>query len=592
MSQSIIIPVAKLSAFFRKRTVQLWAAVTWSILVLGGYYWVHKPVSPELALLSLVPLGDILAAGLALTLCGAIGRSLFKADTLSPLERFGAQGAMGSGVLGLGWLLVGLFGGYSGWVAWLILLLFLFLLRRAVWGWWAELNGFKELWQKTGRIEKILALGAAFMLLNQVLLALSPPTRWDALAYHLELPQLYLKAGRFIFVPYNLFWGNPQLGEMLFSFAMTLFHVETAALLNVFLGMVMLAGVLGFTTHRVALFSELNDLAAARSGWVAVIAILVGFSARYQMSWCYVDILAAPMGLGMMICVFEWLQSRQSGWLNWAGIFLGLAVGVKYPSALLGMAVYGVIALTVRPYRLTIPAVLKSGFLSLAVFTPWLIKNTLFTSNPFFPYFFTTPWASALRIQSASLNTNPPGSLLNNILFPFLAVVMGGENGLWYGAELGVIILWMGVVGLWIFWPKVEGKIIALALGLVWFFVIGVGAVLWQFQQTRIYFVMLPILGLLAGAGWSVLQSWSVQGIRLRRILGALLIFVVVLTCWQDSVEQISTSPLQPAMGITPSQTYLENHLGWYALTMKSLLELPTGSRVLMLWGAARALCP
>jgi hypothetical protein len=112
----------------------------------------------------------------------------------------------------------------------------------------------------------------------------------------------------------------------------------------------------------------------------------------------------------------------------------------------------------------------------------------------------------------------------------------------------------------------------------------GVSLFLWQFNQTRIYFALLPILGLLAGTGWGALQAFSVNGIRLRRLLGALLILVFLLAGWQDSIEVVSTSPLKVAMGIESRQAYLENNLGMYAVVMQSLKDLPQGSKTIMLW--------
>ena len=570
--------------FYQKKRFLLWAVFGWSLGVLAIFYWAHKPVPAELAIKSLVPPGDLITALLAVSLCGALGRKLVGGASLAGLERFGLQAALGSGVLGTGWLLIGLAGGYQRWTAWILLGAGLVLLRREAAGWWGELGLFKSLWAQAGRVEKLLAGACGLLLTFQLLLALAPPTHWDALAYHLELPHLYLQAGRLIFVPYNLFWGNPQLGEMLFTFAAALGQLQTAPVLSTALGAVFLAGMMGFTRRVTAEWLGWDETTATRAGWAAAAALMAGFSIRHQLSWGYVDILAAPMGLGLLVCVFEWLRQRQDSWLRWAGVFLGLAVGVKYPSALLGLAVYLVILFTLRPMRTALKAVLQSGAISLAVFSPWLLKNWIFTGNPLFPYLIPSVWASTLRVQAASLATGSDIPILGNLLFPFSSVLMGGENGLWYGAEIGVVALWMGAVGWWLYWKRVEGRMMTLALVLVWAMAGGVSLYLWQFQQIRIYFALLPIPALLAGTGWGWLQAWSFNGIRLRRLLGTLLILVMALACWQDSLEVVSVSPLQAAMGIQPAQTFLENNLGWYAVAMKGLGDLPQGSKVMMLW--------
>ena len=334
--------------FYQKKRFLLWAVFGWSLGVLAIFYWAHKPVPAELAIKSLVPPGDLITALLAVSLCGALGRKLVGGASLAGLERFGLQAALGSGVLGTGWLLIGLAGGYQRWTAWILLGAGLVLLRREAAGWWGELGLFKSLWAQAGRVEKLLAGACGLLLTFQLLLALAPPTHWDALAYHLELPHLYLQAGRLIFVPYNLFWGNPQLGEMLFTFAAALGQLQTAPVLSTALGAVFLAGMMGFTRRVTAEWLGWDETTATRAGWAAAAALMAGFSIRHQLSWGYVDILAAPMGLGLLVCVFEWLRQRQDSWLRWAGVFLGLAVGVKYPSALLGLAVYLVILFTHR----------------------------------------------------------------------------------------------------------------------------------------------------------------------------------------------------------------------------------------------------
>ena len=567
-----------------RKSLRLWATLVWTLVALGFFYWAHKPVPAELVLSSLSPLADIFASIAVISVGGGLGRRLINGGMLAPLERFGLQGSLGVGILGTAWLLIGWVGGFASWMAWLLVLVLLLILWRDVRGWWMELASLSVLWDRAGRIEKFLGITSVILITIQLLLAFAPPTQWDALAYHLELPHLYLQAGRLIFVPYNLFWGNPQLGEMLFTLAMALCRLQTAAVFSVLFGSVWLLGVIGFSSHWSGELLGWDEKTAARCGWAACAALLVGYSIRHQFAWSYVDILAAPMGLGLLICVFEWLKDRKDSWLNWAGVFLGLAVGVKYPSAILGLAVYLVVLWRIRPLRGAFLSVLRSGAISLAVFSPWLIKNALFTGNPLFPYLMPTFWASALRVQAASATTGSDIPLLGNLLFPFSSVLMGGENGLWYGAEVGVVLLWMGVLGWRLYLKKVEGKMMTLSLIGVWVMAAGVSAKLWQFQQTRIYFAMLPIAGLMAGTGWGLVQSWSYHGIRLRRLLGALLILVVALACWQDVIEVVKISPLQPAMGLQSNQAYLENNLGWYAATMKSLFDLPKDSKVLMLW--------
>ncbi|MCJ7624989.1 MAG: hypothetical protein MUO76_15925, partial [Anaerolineaceae bacterium] len=73
-------------------------------------------------------------------------------------------------------------------------------------------------------------------------------------------------------------------------------------------------------------------------------------------------------------------------------------------------------------------------------------------------------------------------------------------------------------------------------------------------------------------------------GVRLRRVVGGVLVLVMILVLVQDSVRQVQLSPAGVILGVQNQGAYLENSLGWYAPAMEALHELSEGSKVLMLW--------
>jgi hypothetical protein len=103
---------------------------------------------------------------------------------------------------------------------------------------------------------------------------------------------------------------------------------------------------------------------------------------------------------------------------------------------------------------------------------------------------------------------------------------------------------------------------------------------------------MLPVLALAAGWGWEWLQRQVIEGARLRRILGAVLLLVIGLACWADFRSLVSKGPVRLVLGIDSRQTYLENNLGWYSRAMDALYDLPPGSKPLMLWEARGLYAP
>ena len=198
------------------------AIVLWLIAATGAYYIFHKPVGPGLALNLFLAAGR-LAAGLALiSLAGAAGRRLSPALPLRPAARVAVHAALGLGVLSILWLLVGSSLGFSTPAAWVLLLALAAFFRRDLGAWWRDGADLVRLFKGGDSFARLTAALSLFGLAAVLITAAAPPLKFDALVYHLALPQTYLEAGRFIAVPDNVFWGMPQLGEMLYTWVLAL----------------------------------------------------------------------------------------------------------------------------------------------------------------------------------------------------------------------------------------------------------------------------------------------------------------------------------------------------------------------------------
>lgn len=55
---------------------------------------------------------------------------------------------------------------------------------------------------RPGRIEALAAGLLAFAVFHLLVVSIAPPAAWDVRAYHLALPELYLRSGRMIEVPW------------------------------------------------------------------------------------------------------------------------------------------------------------------------------------------------------------------------------------------------------------------------------------------------------------------------------------------------------------------------------------------------------
>ena len=208
------------------------SSLVWIIVILVEYYYIHKPISFSQASRLGSALLDLAAVAALSGLAGGVGRRFLPADKLAPLERFALQAALGWGLLGLFWLGVGLLKLYSSWLAWATVIVGWVFCWRHNLAWMGELRSLKLFWASRGRLDRAMALGSVILIAGQLLFALAPPLKWDALVYHLDLPRIYLAEGQFTMVESNPYWGNPQLGEMLYSWSMALRGWETAVVLG------------------------------------------------------------------------------------------------------------------------------------------------------------------------------------------------------------------------------------------------------------------------------------------------------------------------------------------------------------------------
>jgi len=554
------------------------AGILWMLLVLVGYYAIHKPFSGNQAIaLSWVFLHFISALLLA-GLAGGVGRRILPAKRLAPLERFGLQAALGWGILGLIWLVVGISAAYRPAIAWGGLLVGWIFLWRENLGWYGELRTLGQVWRESGFFGKLLASVTGAFTGLQLIYALAPPAQWDALMYHLELPRRYLEQGRFNFISWNPYWGQPQLGEMTYTWGMLLSGDETAAVIGWLFQVILLVSLLGSVRRRVG----------TTAGWVAVIALLTGFSFRWMMSSAYVDGLASLMGYATLLCLLEWVDERQDHWLIWVGVLAGFAVVSKL-TALLLLPLLAISVLVVGPHhswRDWSKGLLAPG-IALIIFSPWMLVNTVYTGNPLFPQIWPTEWTSHERISFFELPGESAGSQV--LWMPLAATWYGLEKSrvegvVSYGSDMGPLLVLLAVPGLIAGRKTLAIRVLTIWLLGGWLAMVVGGTLSPLLWQTRLYWVLLPAAGMAVGFGWQAFAGIQAFNIRLGRIVSAGIILVCALSLWQDVEAAVVHKPLDVVLGFKPPEDYLKSRLGWFIPAMLAVNELPEETRTIFLW--------
>lgn len=564
--------------------VQKLLIYTGLVLLIGitsSYYLWHKPFSPELVLALGGATWKILASGGIVLLSGALGAWLVRLDHLQALVRLFLQASLGLGILSLITLLVGATLGFHSWFFFGMSVLGILFLAKPAWKWLMDWKEVGLLWRGSGRLGRTIGVGTALILLLTLLTALAPPLKFDSLVYHLALPQIYLDTGRLVYVPEIMFWGMPQLGEMLYTWAAALGGVSAGAVLGWWSGLLTLVGLFGFVQANLGL----------RPAWVCLAALLSGFTLATSLGWGYVDWFTVLYGLVFLITQHYWRSTGLRTWLLFSGLAAGFAFGVKYTAGVLFIAglwaVFG-------PARLsgTFAARVKDAFeySAAAALTalPWLAKNWIATGNPFYPLFFSAGAMDALRLELYQ-GGEAWGGWQDVLFLPLRATLMGVELAPGYSASIGPLLLGLGLFAT-LPARSSRKKHAAVLYSAAWVAlpVLLIWAVAGRFTgyllQTRLYFCIFSSLALLAAGGYRKLAQYSFSGVRFGRIANALILLVFCMNLVEVSLYSLKQGAYEEILGIKTDEDYIAANLGWYGQAMKAVRDLPEGSRTLMLW--------
>jgi 4-amino-4-deoxy-L-arabinose transferase-like glycosyltransferase len=229
--------------------------------------------------------------------------------------------------------------------------------------------------------ERAMALALAGLALFNLLGALTPETFFDALVYHLALPDLYWRHGGFIPTPWNLYSGTPGLMQMLYALGLLLGDESTANLIHWLFG----------AATALMIFSFGRRFSGPRVGMLAALGYysmpLVCF-----LSWK----AAADLGCGFYEFLAAYalaLRFAESSprWSVVAGFFTGLAMGTKYQAwPFAGVAFVVLAAGLLKEKKADLSSVgrealLFAGVCALSVGL-WPLKNAVLYGDPVFPF--------------------------------------------------------------------------------------------------------------------------------------------------------------------------------------------------------------
>lgn len=551
--------------------------LVWFAGIVILYYVSHKPFTPEIAIQVTLTIWRLLVALWLVSLSGGIGYSLAKLNETPPTIQFALQVLLGLGILGTVLLLGGSTVGISIISIWIVLIVFSSIFWRSILNWWTLGKGIQQYWNKSDLTSRIIALIICLLLSLSLLSALAPPTKWDALVYHLTMPEAYLQANRISHLPWIHFSGMPQLTEMLYTWAIAIGNFSTATTLGWMIGVLALLGIL----------ETINKGVNIRSAWVGVASLLSGITLVDSLNWGYVDWTGFAFGWASLVCLDTWRKFNRRRYLILAGIFTGFALGTKYTAGVVLLVGIGTIIWhTRKSMNKLITAVFQYSALSAVIFSPWLIKNWIATGNPLFPFFtqfFQLSHHTSQAIENIGTrmyqNTPAWGNWWDIAILPLRATYLGIEGGAGFDASIGPLLLGLGLFA-WIGWPSFTSKRKILLETATIFSLFGI--IIWilanQYSgfliQTRLYFPIFPAFAIMAASGYAALSTLSLPGFRLSIIITALVLTALCLNLVEMGIKTLQKKPASNLVSIHSDEEYLAKNLGVYSLAVQEVKNL------------------
>ena len=463
----------------------------------------------------------------------------------------------------------------------------------------------------------LLATGLAFIA------ALAPETEYDALWYHLWLPQQWLQSGHPVDIIQEYISLYPLTWELLYGMAMTLGGPVAAKLLgwaclpltgwvvyrlirrffpdaSPWLGLALLITAPTLLWEATTAY---NDLALTFFASLSIYALLqYRFRSRAEEETGVSDLENSIEGSPRPFAINGQLHERSRKWLYLAAISIGLTAAVKHIGLfLLVLVPAGLLLSAWREGRLREalkPASLLLG-IGLLIPSPWYLRAWLASGNPFFPSFYTIfgafpaeRWSSITqRGLDGFLNGfGDPRTPLNLLLLPWNLTVHAAR----YGGSLGPLFLLLMPGLLFASFAFPLGWLLGLAGGYL-----ALWASPFSSFQLRFLLPIVPILSVLAAEGYSRLQRrFTAIGLHPAftqlALVGLLLLNLPPFLSLHEGdrvgyqgwlTHVLHDVPFGVTFGFETSQDYLARKVRSYQAWQYINQQLPAEARVLTFSG-------
>ena len=399
-----------------------------------------------------------------------------------------------------------------------------------------------------------LSVILGFIAFHVLVNALAPAVGWDALAYHLAIPRLYLDADAVRTLPWLLHSHWPHLMELIYAVPLALGHESGAALLH---GAVCVALVA--TVYRLG-----REEGGEAAGWTA--------AALLAAQPVFLEVAAEPHNDGaltlfhLLACLALWRWSKKGGrgLLAVAGLCSGFAAACKLQGLALSGALLCWLLIDSRRRASAAAFVLWAALPA----APWYLKTWLSAGNPVWPFYSTIfggRWQP--EILDAGLVR------INAWRFP-------RDSGLlWRYSPQYLLLPAAGLSAL----AAGQGRPLPPVIKFLLFVTVPLIAVSRRYHEAWRYLIpLVPIIAL--ACGWWCAQACLRPGLRRNAA-----ILLVALGLWPavnltQSNELFAVLALRSRMmpGMPAREVYRARQLPFVSFYERAASIIPLGARVLL----------
>lgn len=415
------------------------------------------------------------------------------------------------------------------------------------------------------------------------LMALLPPAdAFDALLYHLTVPELWLHDGglRVYNIPHYWF---PGLVEGIYFWGLGLGSEIVSHQIHFTYALCVILLLWDWTRR---LWGDLT------AGWALMLLISMP-SLLLLATWAYTDLALIFFGLAMLYTLAYGEEQNDRRWWTISAISAGMAMGVKYTSFVMPLTAVLLIAIwTFQRKRELFTEILKFGLISAGTGLIWYLRNWIWMGNPIYPFLFGGRyWDEFRSVWFAGSGTGSGWDLGALILLP-LTITLGYQDVNSIDSDIGPLLLLLLPAALWamIGIRKAEEprKITLTTIGFFTLF----SAAFWTYGyittrnlwQTRLLLPAIVPFVIPAALGVTWINRLDTKKLRLSFIISGLAAISIYANLVDTGLRVLARNPLAIATGIVTTQSYFEKYQPGYAYALQVVDQTNLNARIYSLF--------